>query len=344
MIKAFISHSSAQKDFARELVKELGRDICVFDEYSFEAGTRTMDEIIRTLNDCHIFILLLSEEALASDWVKKEIMLSRDLIEASLLDRFQPFLIDDRIDHTHKDIASWIKKDYNLQQFTKPLLLARKIKETIRELSWTKYPYIKEKELFFIGRKSELGEIETKYYDGNGRDKKVIIASGFTGVGRKRLLLKYIEDNLSKNKTYEPLLVEMGEHANIEDFILQLNDKILKYSIDELLELIKGSKDDKLSLAISLINDISNANEKIIIRDLGACVLSDGRINTWFMDVIKHPNLEDRLCMFLTSISKPIFSIERNFNEVINVRVYPFNKEERKKFFYAYLELNNLEL
>ena len=36
MIKAFISYSRAQKNFASELVELLGRDYCIFDCYDFE--------------------------------------------------------------------------------------------------------------------------------------------------------------------------------------------------------------------------------------------------------------------------------------------------------------------
>ena len=38
MIKAFISHSSAQKEFAQELVNTIGRDYCKIDCFDFEPG------------------------------------------------------------------------------------------------------------------------------------------------------------------------------------------------------------------------------------------------------------------------------------------------------------------
>ena len=81
MIKAFLSYSSAQKKFVRELANELGNDSCIFDEITFESGMPILSEIIKSLNDTDIFVLLLSDSSLNSAWVKKEIMLARDLIE-----------------------------------------------------------------------------------------------------------------------------------------------------------------------------------------------------------------------------------------------------------------------
>lgn len=71
MIKAFISHSSKQKDFATRLVNLIGRDLCLIDCYDFEPAYKSIDEIYRAIEKCTIFVLLISRDSLASDWVKK---------------------------------------------------------------------------------------------------------------------------------------------------------------------------------------------------------------------------------------------------------------------------------
>ena len=73
MIKAFISHSSVQKDFVRELVDTLGRDYCIVDCYNFAPAYKTMDEIFRKIEQSTVFVLLISRDSLDSDWVKEEI-------------------------------------------------------------------------------------------------------------------------------------------------------------------------------------------------------------------------------------------------------------------------------
>ncbi|MBQ0087742.1 MAG: hypothetical protein KBT27_00195 [Prevotellaceae bacterium] len=43
MVKAFISHSSKQKEYATDLVEQLGRDFCIIDCYNFEPAYKTID-------------------------------------------------------------------------------------------------------------------------------------------------------------------------------------------------------------------------------------------------------------------------------------------------------------
>ena len=74
---AFISHRSTHKDFVRKIVETVKRDNCIVDEFDFYPATKTMDEIVRNLNHAPIFVLLISKDALDSDWVKFEMSKSR---------------------------------------------------------------------------------------------------------------------------------------------------------------------------------------------------------------------------------------------------------------------------
>lgn len=73
MIKAFISHSSEQKDFATKLVNLLGRDYCKIDCYNFESAYKSINEIYEAIDSSTIFVLLISQASLKSKWVKEEI-------------------------------------------------------------------------------------------------------------------------------------------------------------------------------------------------------------------------------------------------------------------------------
>ena len=78
MRKVFISHSSKDKEyFVRPLVnhlkKSLGEDRLVYDELTFEAGAKSIEEIRRSMEKTDLFVLLLSTNSLSSKWVKQEI-------------------------------------------------------------------------------------------------------------------------------------------------------------------------------------------------------------------------------------------------------------------------------
>lgn len=70
MAKAFLSHSSSDKNLVRKIASLLGIQRCVLDENSFEPGARTLDEIFRELDESDVFVLFISDKALNSEWVQ----------------------------------------------------------------------------------------------------------------------------------------------------------------------------------------------------------------------------------------------------------------------------------
>lgn len=77
-MKIFISHSSKDKvrycdKVVNKLIEKLGKDSIVYDELTFEAGEKSIDEINRTLSTTDLYVILLSQSAVESDWVKYEL-------------------------------------------------------------------------------------------------------------------------------------------------------------------------------------------------------------------------------------------------------------------------------
>lgn len=73
MDKIFLSHSSSNKDYVRPIFNYFGRDRCVFDEMTFETGMNTLQEIFDGIDETDIFVFFISNDALKSQWVQKEI-------------------------------------------------------------------------------------------------------------------------------------------------------------------------------------------------------------------------------------------------------------------------------
>lgn len=71
-MRIFISHSSKDKarycnEVANKLIQKLGKDSIVYDELTFEAGEKSIDEINRTLDFTDLYVVLLSQSAVESD-------------------------------------------------------------------------------------------------------------------------------------------------------------------------------------------------------------------------------------------------------------------------------------
>ena len=116
-LKAFISHSSKQKHFAETIRNIIGPDYCWVDKFDFEPSYKTLSEIYDKLGKTSIFVLLISKEAINSDWVQKEIAKAKELLELQRIELFSCYIIDDT---QLSDLPDWIVKDecYNLKHFS----------------------------------------------------------------------------------------------------------------------------------------------------------------------------------------------------------------------------------
>ena len=131
---AFISHRSTHKDFVRKIVETVKRDNCIVDEFDFYPATKTMDEIVRNLNHAPIFVLLISKDALDSDWVKFEMSKSRQLYEVGKIKAFMPFIIEDEV--TLDELPLWMTRDWclNMKTITSPKIIGQFIIEAQRKI------------------------------------------------------------------------------------------------------------------------------------------------------------------------------------------------------------------
>ena len=114
MAKAFLSHSSKDKQLIDKIAKQLGKNNCHYDTLTFEAGRRAIQEIIDGLEDTDIFIIFLSDTALESKWVKKELTHAKKLLSQEAIERVFPLIIDKSITYDDPRIPAWIKKPYHI--------------------------------------------------------------------------------------------------------------------------------------------------------------------------------------------------------------------------------------
>ena len=346
MIKVFLSHSSTDKDYVRGVFDYLGEDNCVFDEATFENGMKTMDEIAKGIDSSALFVFFISDVSLNSVWVKDELSKVRDYIDDGRI-QFMPIIIDRHISHHDPRIKTWIKSEYNVKYYQSYIIAARHIQESLRKLAWKLDPYIRSKELLFKGREEELGELNRKYYDGQMNSRRCIVISGFPpGVGRKRLLTEYIRKELAKsvNENYEPITIELSDGQSIEDLLFQLNDITLLYPHSEMLAVAQKDKTSKVDTAVDFLTNISEMKEYVIIRDNGACILSNGVFAEWFRDILTHEKLPKKICLLLTSRSFLNRKMETLFPSVLSLHIKPLNRENTKVLAYAYANLINVDI
>lgn len=341
MIKAFISHSSKQKEFAQELYKKIGGDFCYIDCYDFQPAFRTIDEIYTKIDSCTIFVLLLSKDSLASDWVKKEISAAIRKFSPNQLDRFWPFIIDPEL--TVDECPDWMRKDecFNLRFFRSPEQLRKDIEQKFRRIVWMENPGIMARETTLIGRQEELGQFEDIRYSKGGSEIRALVISGRTGVGKDAFARQCLYLMKYEHET-EPYRISLENKSSIEDFIVQLNLITDVYSNDELKDKLNGTLEQKIDLAVDLLNSLFKNKSVVFIEDNLACVLPTRDIPEWLGDIISHEHLEKKLALFIKSRLAPNAYIRQKYPRLAHVQLHPLSRKDRKKLFYNLAERYDL--
>lgn len=342
MIKAFISHSSKQKDFATRLVNLIGRDLCLIDCYDFEPAYKSIDEIYRAIEKCTIFVLLISRDSLASDWVKKEIDAAILKFNPAQLERFWPYIIDASI--SLEDCPEWIrsKESFNLHKFPSPELLRLDIEQKFRRMIWRENPDIMARETELIGRQDELGQFEQLRYSMNGQNLRALIISGRTGVG-KEAFAKQCLYKLGRPSEMEPCRISLDVKNGLEDFLIQLNLILAHFDDTHLKSILSSSYSSKIDIGVVLLNELFDLRQVLFVDDNMACVLPDKNIPTWLADIISHEQLNKQLALFIKSRITPNTYLVSDLDRLAHIHLNSLNKADRKKLFYSLAQNYHLD-
>ncbi|WP_294275312.1 toll/interleukin-1 receptor domain-containing protein [uncultured Sphingomonas sp.] len=341
-MKCFISHSSKDKASYASIVADKLKPNIEYDELTFEGGMKNLDEILNALDRSSLFALLISDNSLNSEWVKREITEAEQRLEIGQLKRFFPIIIDRNINHTDPRIPSWVREAYNLRPITRPTIAAKRIRERMIEASWQSHPMLKARDQIFVGRNTQIHEFEQRFDDFTKSQPKALLASGLHEIGRKTTIKNALRKANIVRDTYDPIKVNLTRDDSIEGFILKLYDLGISESID-VGSLLSRSIEEKVSICCSLISDIVKHQEILMIDDNYAIVRFEGEVAPWFQSVIeKLPHEKLAVCVASSARAKKHLYI-RDDNYFF-IHIPELEKSERIGLFKRYAELMDLEL
>ena len=226
MLKAFLSHSSKQKDYVEIVADKLGKSNIIYDKWTFEEGNKTINEIFQGLSETEIFVLFISEEALESDWVKKEIGKAHSLLKGGNIKRLYPIIIDEKIKFDDGRIPEWIQENYNLRYVSKPIKASERIKQILKTLSWALYPKNKELSQLFIGRTELIRKYEERIFDFDKPIPNTMITTGLSSIGRRKFSFHCLKNSNKIREYYSPPKIFLGSRDSIENLIISLYDLV----------------------------------------------------------------------------------------------------------------------
>lgn len=344
MIKVFLSHSSKDKDkYVRIVANKLNKlnANIEYDEFTFEAGEKTLNEILRAISQSNLFVFFISNDSLESDWVKNEILSIKERLKEEEINKFYPIIIDENIKHDDIRIPKWIQQAYNLKYVSRPTVATKRIIMSIAKLSYQKHPYLEKKNNLCIGRNNHLEIFEERIDNFEMKKPKCIIATGFNSNGRRTFLKYALEKTNLVDSFYKPNTVYLDSNDSIEDFILKIYDLGFSSNDNQLIDLMNKSIDFKINFAISLLVDIQNANELLLILDNGCLVTFERKISAWFIKIISSCDIDNYPVVCAASKYK-IRKDDLSQNDLFTIAIDELNLSERKRLFKRLLEIYKL--
>lgn len=305
MARAFLSHSSEDKELVRKIAKHLGNNNCILDEFSFEPGNKTLDEIVAGLDVSDIFVLFVSDKSLESPWVKKEISLAQIGLSEEKIDRILPIIIDPKVKFSDKRIPQWMRKRYNLRYIPNEVIIYHKIRKAMSEVNFKRSRYNQELENSFVGRNEEMSRFEQDINNLEAWMPTYIIAYNFyNGIGRTTFLKNALLKAQLIRTVTSPIMIPLDGKESIESFIYKLNT----ISEDEAVfkaDLSKLALEDKIEIAISLVRQFVANKILIFIYDNGGIVLPNKQIVPWFSEIVKREEFKNSLVFCVVSKYRP---------------------------------------
>lgn len=343
MAKAFLSHSSKDKDLVRKVAQQLGNKNCVLDEISFDPGRKTLEQIFSELDSSDIIVLFISNESLESTWVKKEINRAKKNLSNDYLDRIIPIIIDENITYSDTRIPKWIAKPYNLKFIENEVIILKKIRQALKEVNFKKTKFNQEIEKNFVGRNAEMEKFENDINNIDNWTPAYIIAYNyFEGIGRRTFLKNALRKYELTNYLDSPTTITIDSKESIENFIYKLNTiskipEILDYDFSVL------SIESKIEIAVKLLKQFMDYKELVFVIDEGGIVLPNNTIVDWFKSLVNNELFDNNLILCLISKFRPNEAQLRREKKSLVYRIPELSKPESKNLFLRLLKIYQLE-
>ncbi len=279
-MKAFLSHSSDDKEFIEEIAIQLGRANCIFDKYSFEVGIEFSASIVEHLTKSSIFVFFASNKSVESLWCNYEQEEAFHLKLKKQIDHSIVFIIQDGV--SLDNIPDWLKK--SLIKYEKsPAIIAREIHHQIIKSS-DKY----QSSLFF-GRSKEREQLEDIITPIDGRKPPRCFALfGLPGIGRRALVKSSLTELLSLSRVIE-VDVEAGDNAN--SLCVKIADKAESYSCqnelnDKVAEIKALAEYDALERILVNLEKLVLSGELPLFVDAGGCLNDNGTFKKYINSLL----------------------------------------------------------
>jgi len=321
-MKAFLSHSSNDKEFVRQVSNKLGRQNCIFDEQCFETGVDFKTSIEEHLDRSSIFVLFATSSSLKSVWVKFEINETWYKILSGKITTSLVYIIDNECNLD--EIPDWLKRAL-IKRETSPSIIANEIQYFIDQQAY------EQQASNFVGRSRDQEKLEDIVNPIDGTPPPRLIAvNGLPGVGRRTLLKRSSNQLFNLNKQAE-IRIESGDTIN--DLCSKIADLAEPYSNqqelkDKISEIAKLSSQEAGERSLRNLRYLVESGALPIIIDEGGLLDGNGILRQPVVDILNKIDTND--------IAYISFITNRKINEdssveIPSILINQLNQRDSKK-------------
>jgi tetratricopeptide (TPR) repeat protein len=294
LFRAFLSHSSTNKEFVRAVANELGRQYCLFDEQVFEDGEQFKAAIETMLDESAVFVLFVGEDTLNRMWVQFELDEAWYRKLESRISKALVFLLTSSIQFSA--LPRWLGRA-KISSVTSAKATAREIRHHLEELLRSK------QQSQFEGRSADIESLQKILTPLGQRPPRIVGVYGLPNVGRRTFLKKAAQLSLSYPKTLE---VAVGDGDTLAAVSIKLANLLEPFSTKDGFDAIVASiqqqtEDQLLHRNIANLRAANSHKELPYLLDEGGLLTPDGSFAEPIQKLLARADEEGDLYVFAVS-------------------------------------------
>ena len=270
-MRAFLSHSSADKDFVEPVAGLMRPGSYELDSTTFDAGLVNSEAIRIALSRSDLFCLFLSRASVSSRYVEFETLLGVEFLARGSISRFIAICLDEEAFSSASENVKFfniVRK--SLSPDSAALLIQGQLISASTKSTRFSHP--------FLGRDEELKSLDGQVSDHRRPHIKALYLSGNAGTGRRSLASKFYENHFPHVGQVFPTITISefdGPDELYRNVLTELRPTMTAGELRTRMQsLAIVDTNEKLRMTADLLNSILPSNYAVFLVDDGG-VLTD---------------------------------------------------------------------
>lgn len=280
-MKAFLSHSSKDKDFVSIVYNHLGPVLAEYDECTFDF-TMNVKAIRSAIARSDVFVAFISKNSISSSFVKEEYRQALEAVGRGGLHSVMIFALDET---SYKALPGWLKEINVVTRLTSPQACSRRIQARLMEVDASRH----DSEMIYLGRESDEAMMRKSLAVPPTSMPLALHVVGHHGIGRRTFLEKTLRKVLPR--VFNSIVpVNVQKHDGAEELFRALYALNMPGSLSQTVQAFTSFVDltateqaEKIALQI---REMSESGEFVLIIDDGGVYDEEGDYQPVFKQLI----------------------------------------------------------